>query len=75
MDVNADQNSQLIVKMFFDLNKKDIDDKVFCRCCEQYFKDNKGIRHLTINNNLNWVYCFICFMALKSSEPCKNEAQ
>jgi len=30
--------------MFFDLSKKDAEEKVFCRCCERYFKDNKGFR-------------------------------
>ena len=44
MDVNPDQHSKLIVNMFFDLSKKDADEKVFCRCCESYFKDNKGFR-------------------------------
>ena len=44
MDVNPDQRSQLIVQMFFDLSKKDAEEKVFCRCCENYFKDNKGFR-------------------------------
>lgn len=42
MDIDADEHSQLIVKMFFDLDRKDTDDKIFCRCCERYFKDNKG---------------------------------
>ena len=32
MDVDAEQ--QLIVKLFFDLGKKDAEDKVFCRICE-----------------------------------------
>lgn len=42
MDVNTDQHAQLIVNMFFDLNKKDAEEKIFCRCCESYFADNKG---------------------------------
>ena len=31
MDVNPDQHSQLIVSMFFDLSKRDAEEKVFCR--------------------------------------------
>ena len=42
MDTEFDQHTQLIVKLFFDLTKKDVDGKVFCRCCENHFKDNKG---------------------------------
>lgn len=42
MDANSDQHTQLIVRLFFDMAKKDADEKVFCRCCEHYFKDNKG---------------------------------
>lgn len=48
MNVNSEQNSQLIVKLFFDLNKKDAEQKVFCRCCEHYLKDNKGLNQYHI---------------------------
>ena len=42
----TDKHSQLIVKLFFNLAKKDEEGKVFCRCCEGYFRDNKGSSNL-----------------------------
>ena len=58
MDVNTDQQSQLIVSLFFDLIKKDAEGKVFCRCCERYFKDNKGFR-------ITHYYCaYLCLKKL-----------
>ena len=58
MDVKPDQHSQLIVNMFFDLNKRDAEEKVFCRCCENYFKDNKGFR-IT-----HYFYTFLCLQQI-----------
>ena len=43
-DLEAKQ--QLIVKLFFDLGKKDAEGKVFCRCCERYLKDNRSHSNL-----------------------------
>jgi len=51
-----DQHAQLIVKLFFDLDNRNAEGKIFCRCCEHYFKDNKGffmslviVLHLSVN--------------------------
>ena len=44
-DVDA-ADAQLIVKLFNDFAKKDAEGKVFCRCCENFFKDNKGHSNL-----------------------------
>ena len=68
MDINSDLHSQLIVKLFFDLDKKDGDRKIFCRCCENYFKDNKGFQPKIVNILLY----LIKYIINRPLKPCKS---